>query len=106
MYEKSPDAQGLGGLTSDVVNWSLVTRGIKGDHMEAWRVDNIEIAALSADEWQVSEPTGDDDTHLAVLGLVHRVDEDFEISETGEDELTTVGSLVSAIDYLATHGKD
>ena len=69
--------------------------------MDAWLVDNVEIAALSNDEWRVSEPAGS----RSVLGRVHRVDDDFEVHEAGEQQSTTLGSLVSAIDYLAAHGR-
>jgi len=74
--------------------------------MDAWLVDNVEIAALSTDEWRVSEPAGTSGGTRSVLGSVHRIDEDYEVHEAGEQRSTTLGSLVSAIDYLAGHGKD
>lgn len=72
--------------------------------MDAWRVDNVEIAALSLDDWRASEPGAGDDGRRSVLGHVHRVDDDYEVHETGERRATVRGSLVSAIDYLAAHG--
>jgi hypothetical protein len=73
--------------------------------MDAWRVDNVEIAALSDDEWRVTEPADETDGLQSVLGSVHRVHEDYEVHEAGEPQPTTLGSLVSAIDYLAAHGR-
>lgn len=71
--------------------------------MDAWRVDNVEVAVLSLDDWRVSEPGAGSDGIRSVLGLVHRVDDDYEVHETGEQRATIRGSLVSAIDYLAAH---
>lgn len=73
--------------------------------MDAWLVDNVEIAALSMDEWRVSEPAAGQDGSRSVLGRVQRVDDDYEVHEVGEQRSTTLGSLVSAIDYLAAHGR-
>ena len=72
--------------------------------MDAWRVDNVEIAPLSVDDWRVSEPGAGGEGIQSVLGLVHRVDDDYEVHEAGEQRATIRGSLVSAIDYLAAHG--
>ncbi|MET1015257.1 MAG: hypothetical protein ABWX76_00480 [Leifsonia flava] len=72
--------------------------------MDAWRVDNVEIAALSVNDWRVSEPDAEGGGIRSVLGIVHRVDDDYEVHGTGEQRATILGSLVSAIDYLAAHG--
>ncbi|MDQ1598224.1 MAG: hypothetical protein QOI70_1648 [Microbacteriaceae bacterium] len=67
----------------------------------------VEVIAISRDEWRISDPSKAEHDGLSLLGFVQRVENAFEITEMHRPlDRTYVHSFHAAIQVLSAHTAD